>query len=190
MAGGIRGARSNTRIRRGNVAKVSKCGSGAVGDGANRPADERAIRAATISAKPRRNDYEHTEQVKVFEWAKRAIVLEDWPEVECMFAIPNGGHRSKRTAARLKKEGVKAGVPDIFLPAMNLRRVSENGDITAMFGGLWIEMKSPAGRLSTEQRKFKLAIESSYCHVVCYSAVEAIEAIKKYLTNGFTEAEK
>ena len=31
------------------------------------------------------------------------------------FAIPNGGHRSKATAAYLKAEGVRAGVADIGL---------------------------------------------------------------------------
>ena len=29
------------------------------------------------------------------------------------FAVPNGGFRSKRTAGKLKKQGVKAGVPDM-----------------------------------------------------------------------------
>ena len=31
------------------------------------------------------------------------------------FAVPNGGLRSKRTGAQLKKQGVKAGVPDLLI---------------------------------------------------------------------------
>ena len=32
-----------------------------------------------------------------------------------MYHIPNGGRRNKITGARLKAEGVVAGVPDVFL---------------------------------------------------------------------------
>jgi len=34
-----------------------------------------------------------------------------------IFAIPNGGKRNRIEAAKLKRQGVKPGVPDIFLPA-------------------------------------------------------------------------
>ena len=33
----------------------------------------------------------------------------------CYWAVPNGGLRSKAEAGRLKKEGVKSGVPDLCL---------------------------------------------------------------------------
>ena len=33
----------------------------------------------------------------------------------CWFAVPNGGQRNKIVAAKLKAEGVKAGVPDICI---------------------------------------------------------------------------
>lgn len=49
---------------------------------------------------------EHDQQVAVVEWYD----LNGIP----VFAIPNGGIRHKRTAAMLKAEGVKAGVPDLF----------------------------------------------------------------------------
>jgi hypothetical protein len=45
-------------------------------------------------------------------------------------AIPLGGKRNAATAARLKAEGARAGVPDIFLP------VARHG-----CHGLWIELK-------------------------------------------------
>lgn len=51
-------------------------------------------------------------------------------ELADMFAIPNGGLRDKITAGNLKREGVKRGVPDIFLP------VPRGG-----YNGLFVEMK-------------------------------------------------
>ena len=56
------------------------------------------------------NPTEHEEQCALFEWA------DCWfPMVSALlFAIPMGGHRHIAVAAKLKAEGVKAGVPDIF----------------------------------------------------------------------------
>jgi hypothetical protein len=54
------------------------------------------------------------------------------PELLDMFAIPNGGLRDPRTAASLKAEGVKSGVPDVFLP------IPRHG-----LAGLFIELKRP-----------------------------------------------
>jgi hypothetical protein len=54
------------------------------------------------------------------------------------FAIPNGGKRSKATAARLKVEGVQAGVPDICVPMASAQTV-------------WLEVKHGRGPTSTAQ---------------------------------------
>ena len=37
------------------------------------------------------------------------------PQLALIFAIPNGGKRHIGTARKLKAEGVRSGVPDIFL---------------------------------------------------------------------------
>lgn len=50
---------------------------------------------------------EHQEQVEVNNYCTKNKIL--------MFAILNGGHRHKKTAVDLKAEGVKAGVPDMFI---------------------------------------------------------------------------
>ena len=74
---------------------------------------------------------EHEEQRELVRWFRQT-----WPGVR-IFAIPNGGARSKATAGRLKAEGVSPGVPDLFIPAW----------------GLWVEMKrSKGGSLSPEQK--------------------------------------
>ena len=57
---------------------------------------------------------EHLHQKALFEWADRMEGA--WPELRLMYAIPNGGLRTKAQAGKLKAEGVKPGVPDIHLP--------------------------------------------------------------------------
>ena len=54
-----------------------------------------------------------------------------------VFHIPNGGYRNAREAANLKRQGVKAGVPDLCIP------VAKGG-----YHGLYIEMKTKKGKLS------------------------------------------
>ena len=53
---------------------------------------------------------EHAEQVKFVWWFRQA-----YPSV-LIFAIPNGGFRSKVTAQKMKMEGVTPGVPDLCIP--------------------------------------------------------------------------
>lgn len=75
---------------------------------------------------------EHEEQKALIEWS--AWMSNARPELSLMFAVPNGGDRHPAVAAKLKAEGVKAGVPDIFLP------VPRNG-----YHGLFIELKELKG---------------------------------------------
>ena len=58
-------------------------------------------------------DLEHQEQVALFNWAK--FFENKCKDLGMMYAIPNGGKRHIAVARKLKAEGVKAGVPDIFL---------------------------------------------------------------------------
>ena len=132
------------------------------------------------SAKPQHNfsirqpkqrlDIEHQEQVKLFAWAEQN--LDKWNGVlKYMFAIPNGGKRTKATAGRLKAEGVKAGVPDIFLPVP-----------VYPYFGRWIEMKARGGRLQASQDVWLNGLrEQGYRTAVCYSAGEASGWITLYL---------
>ena len=55
---------------------------------------------------------EEDEQTALFEYAS----LQKEPEWSLLFSIPNCGFRSKRTGARMKKTGLKPGIPDIFMP--------------------------------------------------------------------------
>ena len=74
----------------------------------------------------------------MFTWAFYEAAAH--PELKNLFAVPNGGLRSKTEAARLKAAGVKAGVPDIMLA------VARCG-----FHGLFIEMKVGKNKTSAAQ---------------------------------------
>ncbi|MFY2060267.1 VRR-NUC domain-containing protein [Achromobacter xylosoxidans] len=78
-------------------------------------------------------------QAQVISWAKRQVKV--YPELTRLFHVPNGGQRHAAVAAKLQGQGVKPGVPDLCLPVPR-------------FGchGLWIEMKTQAGRVSPHQK--------------------------------------
>ena len=89
-----------------------------------------------------------------------------------LMAIPNGGARTAVTGARLKAEGVRAGVPDLFLAVP-----------TKSAHGLWIEMKrQKGGVVSDEQKAAKAALEDQgYVCTVCKGWKVARRAISGYL---------
>ena len=109
---------------------------------------------------------EHEEQVTLFTWfrTRHAGML--------MYAIPNGGARSSITGARLRDEGVLAGVPDIFLPCPSGGK-----------HGLYIEMKrQKGGRVSAPQKAVMQALRmQGYEVAVCHGWQEARGCIEKYL---------
>lgn len=113
---------------------------------------------------------EHDEQVYLMRRAK--ALEETYPELRWLFAIPNGGLRNFKVAAKLKAEGVKAGVWDLFLPVPR-----------GKFCGLFIEMKFGDNKLTSEQKEFQSFIQGQgYKDFVAYDAVEAEEYLKLYLS--------
>ena len=112
---------------------------------------------------------ESVEQIHLFQWARMQSCT--MPELNLLFHIPNGGKRNITTAKRLKAEGVKAGVPDLFLP------VSRGG-----FFGLFIEMKVGKNKTTEKQEEWISALqEEGYKVVVCYGCDSAMEEIMNYL---------
>lgn len=112
-------------------------------------------------------DAEHREQVAVIRWfdAQHSALRGR------LFAVPNGGHRHVAVAAKLKAEGVRPGVPDLWLP------VQRQG-----FAGLVIELKAEGGRLQTSQADWLAFLsEQGYMAVVCVGADAAIQTIADYL---------
>ena len=74
---------------------------------------------------------EFYEQVGFLNWFE-----DKFPGVR-IFAIPNGEKRSISVAKRLKKEGVKKGVPDLYIPAFKV----------------WVEMKRVKGSVTSKEQK-------------------------------------
>jgi len=113
---------------------------------------------------------EGVEQATLFSWAK--MQERKYPELALLFHIPNGGSRGKTEAARFKAEGVKAGVPDLFLPAAR-----------GNWHGLFIEMKRlKGGRASEAQKAWIAALEKQgYLARICCGWEEAADLIVDYL---------
>ena len=121
---------------------------------------------------------EHTEQAALFSWAKKMEGRH--PQLKMMFAIPNGGLRNIRVAMKLKKEGVKAGIPDIFL-AVPRHLPNPTKDVFTLHG-LFIEMKYGKNKPTKEQQQWLTDLEDEgYRAEVCHSFEEAKKVIEDYL---------
>lgn len=141
---------------------------------------------------PTKTPLETVEQQLVVTWADHTLfqdpLLNKLYKVGLMlFAVPNGGSRarSKRVrgvsieALRMKREGVRAGVPDLFL-AIPVK----HGD--KVFHGLFIEMKRKRktdSSVSEEQLAWQQRLqERGYASEICYGHQAAIDTIKAYLS--------
>lgn len=112
---------------------------------------------------------EATEQEALITWCR--IFENRYPELKMIYHIPNGGSRNRLEAANLKRQGVKAGVPDLCLP------VPKDG-----YHGLYIEMKYGKNKPTDNQEEWLESLRQyGYKTVVCYGADEARETIKQYI---------
>lgn len=120
---------------------------------------------------------EDIEQQMVFDWAE---VMEcRYPCLSLMYHVPNEGKRSKATGARMKRMGLRRGVPDICLP------VARGG-----FHGLYIEMKAVGGRATKEQCEYLDALrEEGYFVAICVGHKAAQKTILGYVELGKGEVE-
>ena len=90
-----------------------------------------------------------------------------------IYAIPNGGYRTRTTAKKLKLEGVVAGIPDLFIP------VARQG-----FHGMYIEMKNgKAGKISKKQKEIMAYLESEgYKIALCRDLDEFMKEVDEYFS--------
>lgn len=116
----------------------------------------------------KRNYQEDSDQAMFVKWARL-----QYPSVT-LFHIPNGGKRNVREAARLKEQGVLAGVADIFVMRA-----------TKLYHGLFIEMKSDKGTQTNSQKQFQhYAIGEGYSYKVAKGFDQAKVFFEEYL-KGF-----
>ena len=88
-----------------------------------------------------------------------------------LFHVPNGGYRSKITAAIMKREGVVSGVADLLLLVPNGKH-----------HGLCLEMKTPSGR-QTELQKFweKAVVAQGYKYEIVRDIEQFMEIVNQYM---------
>lgn len=96
------------------------------------------------------------------------------PDVhELIYHVPNGGHRVKAVAAKLKAQGVKAGIPDLVLP------MARGG-----YFGLYIEFKAtvePAPVSTSQKDCLRRLNAQGYLAIVCRGHFDAMEQLRAYL---------
>jgi hypothetical protein len=98
-----------------------------------------------------------------------------YPEAfKLIYHVPNGGHRHKLVAIKLKGQGVKAGVPDLVLP------MARGG-----YFGLYIEFKAmppfDAAVSPSQDAYIQALIAQGYLAVVCRGHIDALECLRAYL---------
>jgi len=112
-------------------------------------------------------------QSALISWSETPDALTKYPMLRWLFAVPNGGKRSLKTASLLKQTGVKPGVPDLMLLYPNDK-----------YHGLIIEMKYGRNRQSNEQQEFMSHHANlDYRCVVCWSWINARDEVIDYLSN-------
>lgn len=126
------------------------------------------LTAAPGRIKRKHSNLEHQIQSEYFDKLKN---IPEVPELDFIFAIPNGGKRNIVTAMKMKKEGVKRGVPDIMIPI-----VKNNSP------GMFLETKTPEGTESKYQIRYrKFLLSQGYQHKICRSAKELLDTTLDYL---------
>lgn len=129
----------------------------------------RAILTTKTTRKPP-TDEEHRIQCSCVRW----FTLK-YPQYQgLLFAVPNGGRRDAVTGAKLKAEGVIAGVADLIFLKRNSR-----------YCGLLIEMKKPKGKQSESQKEWERIINTlgEFKYVRCHSFDEFRHEVEDFLNN-------
>lgn len=115
---------------------------------------------------------EAQEQTALFSWAKYHQICKDY-----LIAIPNGGSRHPVEARNLKRQGVRAGVSDIFLAyPMNSHH------------GLWIELKSlrHTAKLTIAQQTWLTRMRNAGYVAVCVAGWEIAKHVIEIYLDGRT----
>lgn len=105
--------------------------------------------------------------VQWWAWACKQYKLEP----RHLMHIPNEGKRSAVLGNMMKAEGLRRGVPDLFLAVP-----------CGKFSGLWLEMKSEKGRPTPDQMEYLMLLtKAGYDSHVCYGWEDARNCIENYL---------
>lgn len=116
-------------------------------------------------------------QADLIDWCVSLCNHPPFKDLELIYHCPNGGSRNEKEAANLKRQGVKAGVPDLFLP------VARGG-----YFGLYIELKVGKNKATENQEEWiaKLRQQGFACWVI-HSAKAAQDCLTQYINFPRTE---
>ncbi len=130
-----------------------------------------------VRARAPRIDWEGNEQTILFTW----IDLQYPRESKLIYHVPNGGHRHKATAGKLKGQGVRAGMPDINVD------IARGG-----YFGMRIEFKATpphdAAVSPSQLAALQRLTDQGYLAIVCRGVHDAREHLTAYLRLPATEA--
>lgn len=117
------------------------------------------------------NHEESKIQQAFIRWCK--FQIRTYPELEFIYAIPNGGKRSKAEAFRLVWEGVKAGIPDLHLPVAR-----------PPYYSLYMECKTAKGVLSPVQEHVHIGLRQLGNRVEVFRSFDqGVEIVTAYLAS-------
>lgn len=104
------------------------------------------------------------------------FACKDWYlDERYLMANPLQSNRGPINGAKMKREGLRKGMLDLQLAVPKMHQ----GEWCP---GLWIEMKTPKGKLSQPQKQFvDLLRAKGYMVAVCHSIQAAIDVIEAYL---------
>lgn len=132
----------------------------------DRPPNERTERLSVKEAKDELAKYKSEDeiQIEVATYLDRAL-----PKGWLWYHCPNGGHRLKAVAGKLKAMGVKPGIPDCVI-------LRPNG------AAIYIELKAFGGVLSLAQKQFRgWCIESKQPYHVARSVGDVVMILKDFM---------
>ena len=122
---------------------------------------------------------ELAEQYAFVSWCKRLSRFpQGVPELDLLFAVPNGAVRDRQEATIKLMEGMRKGVPDLWVPAA---RKGYHGLVIEMKVAHWDSEAGPRGSVSTDQADYLKALGANgYYAVVAHGCAEA-----KAITRGY-----
>lgn len=102
-----------------------------------------------------------------------AVEMSRYPDLDMLVHTPNEGKRSISQGAKLKREGLRKGFPDISLCVPK-----------GQYHGLYIELKRRRGyNITSEQKDWIIKLNrQGYAAAFCFGWEEAWEFIHAYLT--------
>lgn len=131
------------------------------------------MKSAKKPKKPRkpRGHQEDDEAMALMRWI--GYNMTKYPMLKAFYHVPNGGRMNVLTGVRMKRKGVKPGVPDYNLDYA-----------CGGYHGLRIELKAPKGTVSAEQKEWiALLRENGFAAEVCRGWVRAVATIENYIAS-------